>query len=63
MKMFYKRGEVMALYRCNICNAYDYDEEKGDLSLGIEAGTQPTGFPDDWICPICGSDKTHLDPA
>ncbi len=53
----------MALYRCNICNAYDYDDEKGDSSLGIEAGTQPTDFPDDWICPICSSDKTHLDPV
>ena len=53
----------MALYRCNFCNAYDYDEKKGDSSLGIEPGTQPADFPDDWVCPICGNDKTHLVPV
>ena len=53
----------MSLYRCNICNAYDYEDEKGDSSLGIEPGTKSADFPDGWICPICGSDKTHLDPV
>ncbi len=53
----------MALYRCNVCNAYDYDDDVGDSNLGIEPGTQPEDFPDDWVCPICGSDKTHLDPV
>lgn len=53
----------MAVYRCNVCNAYDYDDEKGDLSLGIEPGTQLVDFPNNWVCPICDSDKTHLDPV
>ncbi|MCJ7582282.1 MAG: rubredoxin [Candidatus Aminicenantes bacterium] len=53
----------MAIYRCNFCNAYDYDEKKGDSSLGIKPGTQPVDFPDNWVCPICGHDKTHLDPV
>ncbi len=63
MKENYKESETMALYRCNICNAYDYDDEAGDSSLGIDPGTQPQDFPDGWICPICSSDKTHLDPV
>jgi len=53
----------MALYRCNFCNAYDYDDEVGDSNFGIDAGTQPKDFSDNWVCPICGSDKTHLDPV
>ena len=53
----------MALYRCNVCNAYDYDENEGDSTMGIEPGTQPADFPENWVCPICGSDKTHLDPG
>ena len=53
----------MALYRCNFCNAYDYDDEVGDSISGIDPGTQPEDFPEGWICPICGSDKTHLDPV
>ena len=53
----------MELYRCNICNAYDYDVEVGDLNSGIEPGTYPNDFPKNWACPICSSDKTHLDPV
>ena len=53
----------MALYRCNFCNAYDYDSDKGDSDLGIEPGTIPENFPEGWVCPICSSDKTHLDPV
>ena len=51
----------MAVYRCNVCNAYDYNEEKGDANTGIAPGTMPQEFPDDLVCPICASDKTHLE--
>ena len=34
-----------------------YDDEKG--MDGIESGTKPEDFPDDWKCPICKADKTH----
>ncbi|MFC2161378.1 rubredoxin, partial [Acidobacteriota bacterium] len=40
---------------------YDYDDEKGDSKMGIEKGTKPVNFPDNWVCPICGKDKTHLE--
>jgi len=49
----------MAKYKCNICNKFEYDEEKGDSKAGIPSGTKPENFPDDWKCPICGADKTH----
>ena len=50
----------MVKYWCNICKAYEYDDEVGDEKLGIVKGTKPEDFPDDWKCPICQADKTHL---
>ena len=52
----------MTRYRCNVCNTFEYDDTKGDSDTGIKPGTKPVEFPDDWGCPICGSDKTHLKP-
>ena len=53
----------MTLYRCNVCNVYEYESENGDADLKVAPGTLPEDFPDDWKCPICGSDKTHLKPV
>jgi len=50
----------MARYYCNVCNAYEYFDDKGDSNLNISTGTKPEDFPNDWKCPICGADKTHL---
>ena len=47
-------------YRCNICNVYEYDDGIGDVHTGINPGTKPKDFPDEWLCPICAADKTHL---
>lgn len=47
-------------FRCDVCGVYVYDQGKGDEALGIDAGTRPEDFPDDWKCPICGADKSHL---
>ena len=47
-------------YRCNICNVYEYDDTIGDVHTGIHPGTKPKDFPDEWRCPICAADKTHL---
>ena len=52
----------MTRYRCNVCNVYEYDDVNGDPDSSIKPGTKPEEFPDDWGCPICGSDKTHLKP-
>ncbi|TET80000.1 glutamate synthase [candidate division TA06 bacterium] len=50
----------MAKYRCSVCNVFEYDETRGDSRTKIRPGTRPEDFPDDWRCPICDSDRTHL---
>jgi rubredoxin len=50
----------MAIYRCYICNTFEYDSSKGDSKTGIKPGTEPEDFYEDWKCPICQADKTHL---
>ncbi|MCK5039665.1 MAG: rubredoxin [Candidatus Aenigmarchaeota archaeon] len=52
----------MSRYLCNICNVFEYDESIGDSKTNIKPGTKPEDFPDDWKCPICQADKTHLKP-
>lgn len=42
----------MKKFRCLVCG-YIYDEEEGDISNGIPAGTAFKDLPDDWECPIC----------
>jgi len=53
----------MVLYRCNVCNVFEYDPARGNSLTGIRPGTELRDFPDDWKCPICASDKTHLLPV
>ncbi|QYZ79318.1 glutamate synthase [Methanofollis formosanus] len=50
----------MARYRCDICQVFEYDSERGDSAIGLRPGTEPSAFPDDWQCPICRSDRSHL---
>ncbi len=49
----------MDKYQCEVCG-YIYDPENGDSIGGIEAGTAFEDLPDDWVCPVCGADKTHF---
>jgi glutamate synthase domain-containing protein 2 len=49
-------------YRCNVCRVYEYDDIRGDSNLGIKPEIEPSDFPEDWKCPICKSDVTHLEP-
>ena len=37
---------------------YIYDEAIGDPEEGIEPGTKFEDIPDDWVCPVCGLDKS-----
>jgi glutamate synthase domain-containing protein 2/rubredoxin len=53
----------MTLYRCNVCNVFEYDPERGNSLTGIKPGTEPADFPPGWECPICASDRTHLMPV
>ncbi|MHB1660806.1 MAG: rubredoxin [bacterium] len=53
--------EELALpkYQCDVCS-YIYDPEVGDSAGGIAPGTLFENIPDDWMCPICGADKSHF---
>ena len=54
-------SEELALpkYQCDVCG-YIYDPEVGDSIGGIAAGTPFEDIPNDWVCPVCGADKTHF---
>lgn len=50
-------GEQVDKYECTVCG-YVYDPEKGDPESNIEPGTSFDKLPDDWVCPVCGADKS-----
>lgn len=50
----------MAKYKCLVCG-YVYDEETGDSSQKVAPGTAWRNLPDNWVCPICGADKTEFE--
>lgn len=43
-------------FKCTACG-YVFDEETGDPSNGIDPGTLFSDLPDDWVCPVCGTEK------
>ncbi|HBK85607.1 MAG TPA: rubredoxin [Firmicutes bacterium] len=47
----------MEKYRCIPCG-YVYDPQEGDPDSGIEPGTSFADLPEDWVCPLCGADKS-----
>ena len=51
----------MGKYICTVCG-YDYDSADGDPSRGIAPGTRWEDLPEDWVCPICGADKSMFVP-
>jgi glutamate synthase domain-containing protein 2/rubredoxin len=53
----------MVKYRCNVCNTFEYEPQRGNSLTGIKPGTAVEDFPPDWRCPICNSDSTHLKPV
>jgi rubredoxin/flavin reductase (DIM6/NTAB) family NADH-FMN oxidoreductase RutF len=50
---------VMQKYRCEVCN-YIYDPAVGDPDGGIAPGTPFEKLPDNWLCPVCGADKSQF---
>lgn len=50
----------MKSYRCVICD-YIYDPALGDQDSGVAAGTPFEDLPEDWVCPICGADKSNFE--
>lgn len=50
----------MAKYKCLICG-YIYDEAKGDPDNNIPPNTKFEDLPNDWVCPVCGAEKTQFE--
>lgn len=50
----------MARYVCTVCG-YVYDEAAGCPENNIPAGTKWADVPDDFVCPMCGVDKTMFE--
>jgi len=50
----------MSQYRCSICD-YLYDPAAGDPSNGVDPGTAFEDLPADWVCPVCGADKSNFE--
>ncbi len=50
---------AMQKYRCVVCN-YIYDPAIGDPDGGIQPGTAFEQIPDNWVCPVCGADKSQF---
>ncbi|KZX12366.1 rubredoxin [Methanobrevibacter curvatus] len=42
---------------CTLCG-YEYDSSVGDPDNSVESGTAFSDLPDDWVCPMCGAEKT-----
>ena len=47
----------MKKYECTVCG-WVYDPETGDPEGGIDPGVPFENLPDDWVCPVCGADKS-----
>ena len=43
-------------YECDVCG-WIYDDEKGDMDLGIMPGTRFEDLPEDFTCPLCSVGK------
>lgn len=49
----------MNKYECVVCG-YVYDPVVGDDENDIRPGTEFDDLPEDWVCPICGADKSDF---
>jgi rubredoxin len=50
----------MGKYICSICG-YIYDEAAGIPEAGIAPGTAWEDLPEDWVCPLCGAEKSEFE--
>ena len=50
----------MPKYKCTVCG-YIYDPALGAPDDNIAPGTPFTEIPDDWVCPICGVNKSEFE--
>ncbi len=52
----------MQRWICTICQ-YIYDPTEGDIGNGVPPGTPFEKLPDNWVCPVCGADKSFFEPV
>ena len=57
-----EKEDKVVKYTCNVCG-YVYDPTIGDPDGGIKPGTAFEDLPADWVCPVCGADKTNFSPT
>jgi len=50
----------MSKYECSVCG-YTYDPAEGDPEHGVPPGTAFENLPEDWVCPVCGADKSQFE--
>ncbi|MPN50913.1 Rubredoxin [bioreactor metagenome] len=50
----------MDKYVCSVCG-YVYDPAEGDPDHDVPAGTPWEAVPEDWVCPMCGADKSMFE--
>lgn len=53
---------MMNKYVCEPCG-WIYDPQAGDPDNGIAPGTAFEDIPEDWVCPVCGLDKSFFIPC
>ncbi|GAB4291340.1 MAG: rubredoxin [Myxococcota bacterium] len=52
---------MMKKYVCIVCG-YVYDPKDGDPDNEVEPGTPFDKIPEEWVCPVCGADKSQFEP-
>ncbi len=50
----------MQKYLCIVCD-YIYDPQVGDPENDVPPGTAFEDIPDEWLCPVCGADKSQFE--
>ena len=48
-------------YQCGVCGQV-YDPVAGDPDAGVALGTAFEDLPADWVCPVCGAEKSQFTP-
>jgi len=55
-----KKIQESERYYCTACG-YIYDPALGDPENGIPPGTRFEDLPDNWVCPVCGTEKEYFE--
>jgi len=50
----------MQKYVCTVCG-YIYDPQFGDPEADIAPGVSFEDLPEDWVCPVCGANKSAFE--